>query len=491
MSVPIAPDRLAALLGRWAQGRGSLYLLLATRLRALIDEDTLPPDTRLPPERRLAQALSVGRGTVVAAYEQLRAEGRVLRRQGSSTRIAPRSLPSAAARGRSPHSTHFLSMFEPVPDGDDSITFTCAAPDTPPPELGVAYRAAVQDLERVRDDIGYNPAGLPVLRAVLAERFTRRGLPTEPAQVLVTSGAHQAIDLVLRGYASPGDTVLTECPTYPGALALFGASGVALRTVSVGAHGLDVAELLEALPLLRPALTYLVPSFQNPTGSCVPALQRRRITAAAAEHRLLVMDDETLADLGFDGEGPPPLASYPGGEHVVTVGSLSKVAWGGLRLGWVRAERGMIARLSRLKALSDLGNDQVSQMAAARLLREPGGLVQRRREELARRHEYLSKELAEVLPEWEWEPAAGGQTLWVRLPRGNAASFAQRALRHGVALLPGDALSPVGGASQHLRIPFLPEEQTITEAVRRMREAWEGYTGTDQLDPTALGQMVV
>jgi DNA-binding transcriptional MocR family regulator len=447
--------------------------------------------TALPAERQLAEEFGVSRMTLRRAVDDLVREGYLVRRQGSGTRIAPRSLPSAAARGRSPHSTHFLSMFEPVPDGDDSILFTCAAPHVPPPELAEAYRHAVHDLQRVRDDIGYNPAGLPALRAVLAERYTRRGLPTEPAQVLITSGAHQAIDLVLRGYAAPGDTVLTESPTYPGALALFGAAGVALRTVGVGAQGLDVAELLQALPRLRPAVTYLVPSYQNPTGSCVPALQRRRITAAAAEHGLLVIDDETMTDLGFDGEGPPPLAAYPGGEHVVGVGSLSKVVWGGLRLGWVRAERGMIARLSRLKALSDLGNDQVSQMAAARLLCEAEGLIARRRGELARRHAHLTTVLAEALPEWEWTPATGGQTLWVRLPRGNAASFAQRALRHGVALLPGDALSPVGGASQHLRVPFLPEEQTITEAVRRMREAWEGFVGTDHHDPSALGQMVV
>lgn len=488
MSGPIAPERLTALLGRWANGPGPLYRLLARRLRALIEEGALAPETVLPAERRLAAHLSVGRGTVVAAYDQMREEEYLVRRQGSGTRVAPRSLPVAHPVEHAPNAPQFLGMFEPPSPG--TLVLTCAAPNSPPPELLAAYASAVERLAAVADDIGYHPAGHPELRAAVAERYTRRGLRTDPDQVLVTSGAQQAIELVVRGYVVAGDAVLAENPTYPGALALFGAAAAAVRTLPVDGEGLNIGALLGDMARLRPALTYLIPSFHNPTGTLVPPLHRRRIAEAASEHGLLVIDDETLAELGFHGDPPPPLAAFPGGEHIVTIGSLSKLAWGGMRVGWVRAERAVIARLSRLKALGDLGNDITSQLAGARLLVDPDSLVRRRRSELSHRHGHLTAELARALPGWEWVPAQGGQTLWVRLPSGDAASFAQRALRHGVALLPGDALAP-GGASHWMRIPFLADEETLSTAVQRIKAAWDSYAGTAPARASALGAMVV
>jgi DNA-binding transcriptional MocR family regulator len=483
MSEPISTDDLTALLGRWAAGRGPLYRLLATRLRGLMDEGTLPPGTGLPAERRLAARLSVGRGTIVAAYDLLGEERRVVRRRGSGTRVAPGPDPAPALTPEPARPTHdgspFLSMFEPVAG---TLTLTCAAPDAPPPELRAAYQEAVARVDVLANDIGYHPAGLLELRTVLAERFTERGLPTSPDEVLVTNGAQQALDLLVRCHVSAGDTVLVERPTYPGALALFGEAAADVRGVDAGPEGMDVPALLEGMAG-RPALTYLVPSFHNPTGSVVSPLDRRRIAAAAGEHGRVVVDDETMVHLGFDGGVPTPLAAFPGGEDVVTVGSMSKLVWGGLRIGWIRARRRVLERLRRTKILTDLGGDVLSQLAAARLLRDLAPLSRRRGEELRSGHDRLTAELRRRLPDWEFAPARGGQTLWIRLPHGDSASFAQVALRHGVALLPGDSLCAGGGGAARLRLPFLADPDTLTTAVDRIARAWEHYRPAD--GPTA------
>lgn len=184
-------------------GRGPLYLLLAARLRALVDEGALPPGTLLPPDRRLAKALSVGRTTVVAAYDTLRQEGRLVRRQGSGTRVSRAALaPEAPRAGDAPRVAEtsnplFLHLLEAP---DEVILLSCAAPVEPPPELAEAYRSLVLPA----GDLGYHPAGLGVLREAVAARYADRGVPTGPGQVLVTTGAQQGLSLLARLLLAPG-----------------------------------------------------------------------------------------------------------------------------------------------------------------------------------------------------------------------------------------------------------------------------------------------
>ncbi|MGW0118954.1 aminotransferase-like domain-containing protein [Streptomyces sp. NPDC003327] len=472
--IPHPPAVLAARLGRWSAGRGPLYLLLAARLRALIDEGVLPPGALLPPDRRLAAALAVGRTTVVAAYDALRQEGRLVRRQGSGTRVAPAALPAEAADGpdgRGPRVKEtsnplFLHLLEAP---DDVILLSCAAPAGPPPVLTEAYRSLVLP----ETDLGYHPAGVGVLRTAIAERYGERGVPTAPEQVLVTTGAQQGLALLARLLLAPGDGVLVEAPSYPGALDLFREAAAVPLPVAVGRDGLDVAEAVRTLERHRPALAYVVARFQNPTGTVLPPLAGRRLVEAANALGVPLVDDEALADLHFAEEPPgAPLSAY--GE-VIAVGSLSKVVWGGLRVGWVRGPAPLIARLARLKALHDLGGDVPSQLVAARLLGAFGPVLEERRRAVLAGHDLLRAELARRLPSWECAPATGGQTLWVELPYGDGVSFAQLALRHGVAVLPGATTDALGGSVRRLRLHFLAPPGELTEAVRRLAAAWAAY----------------
>ncbi|KAK1178170.1 PLP-dependent aminotransferase family protein [Streptomyces sp. NBS 14/10] len=473
--MPMDPADLADRLGRWSAGRGPLYLLLAARLRRLVDEGELHPGTRLPPDRALASALAVGRGTVVAAYEQLRTEGRIVRRQGSGTRVAGPSRPGPQETTGAPVFLHLLE-----PQADDVILLACAAPAEPPPILLTAYERALSQLATVTGDIGYHPSGHPHLRRAVADHYTRRGVPTDPERVLVTNGGQQALSLLARAFVEPGGPVLVEAPTYPGALEAFHERAAALRTLPTGLDGFEAAV---RTPSRRPELAYLVSTHHNPTGSVLPPLARRRLAVAAATADVPLIDDEVLAHLGFPGRRtPPPLAMYS--DTVITVGSLSKSVWGGLRIGWIRATRPVIDRLARLRAVHDLGGNFPAQLAAAELLPRLETLCQDMAADRRARHDHLRAELARHLPQWQAPPVTGGQTLWVRLPHGDGDSFAQTALRHGVAVLPGSGLDASGGSREFIRIHFLATPDVLTEAVRRLATAWQAYGGGhDRGDP--------
>jgi DNA-binding transcriptional MocR family regulator len=461
------PIDLGERLGRWSSGRGPLPVLLSARLRRLIDEGELPPGEPLPPDRALASALAVGRSTVVAAYEELRREGRIVRRQGSGTHVAGAGTGVAAAALRpTTGAPVFLHLLEPR---DGVIPLACAAPGAPPPELVAAYAAMLPRLAAISGDIGYYPAGHPVLRQAIADRYAARGIATGPERILVTGGAQQALSLLARALLVPGDRVLAEAPTYPGALEAFRGETAVAVGLPVGLTGLRAA-----IREHRPALAYVIPTFHNPTGFALPLLPRRALAETAASAGVPIIDDEVLSELGFPGEPAlPPLAAYAGG--VISVGSLSKVAWGGLRVGWVRGPEPLIARLTRLQVVNELGGNIPGQLAAAELLPRLRPLIARQAAAREAGHDHLRAELARRLPEWEAPPVRGGQTLWVRLPRGDGSSFAQEALRHQVAVLPGAGFDATGQSEDRLRIHFLAEPGALTEAVRRLALAWRAY----------------
>jgi DNA-binding transcriptional MocR family regulator len=473
------PIELADRLGRWSSGRGPLPVLLAARIRRLIDDGDLPPGSPLPPDRALATALAVGRSTVVTAYDLLTAEGRITRRQGSGTRVAGEKTGVAGEGTRrtggtgipgedTPHprpttdAPAFLHLMEPR---DGVILLACAAPDEPPPEVAEAYAATLGQLS----GIGYHPMGHPELRRAVATRYTERGAPTTPGQILITTGAQQALSLLARAFVRPGEHIAVETPTYPGALEAFREEGAILDGLPIGLAGLTTG----------PVIAYVIGNFHNPTGTVLAASDRRRLVRSG----VLLIDDEVHTDLGFPGEMPgPPMA----GGGVISVGSLSKVVWGGLRVGWVRAPVPVITRLARLRAVHDLGGDVPAQLAAAHLLARLAPIARRSAVERRARHDHLRSELGRHLPDWSAPAVRGGQTLWVRLPRGDGGSFAQQALRHGVAVLPGSGLDATGGSRDHLRIHFIAQPGQLSEAVRRLAAAWRDYRPGRVAAPPAM-----
>ncbi|HYZ79624.1 MAG TPA: PLP-dependent aminotransferase family protein, partial [Solirubrobacteraceae bacterium] len=348
----LATPHLVRLLGEWRAG-GVAYPALAGALRGLIVEGRLPPYTRLPSERELALALGVSRNTVTAALDVLRRQRYLASRRGRGSWITSPPLPKDRPD-------------EPEPPGGDMIDLTLANLPAPPELAELALQAAA-DLAQELGGHGYEPFGLPAARAAIAGYLSGRGLPTAPAQVLVTQGALHAWDLALRTFARPGDRVLVETPTYPGALDAVRARGCIPVAVPVGEDGWDLPLLRATLRDARPVLGYVIPDFQNPTGFWASARDRGVLARAARAAGTLLVSDESLAELALESHArttPPSMAAGDPGTGVLAVGSLSKPVWGGLRTGWLRADPELVRRLALARAGQDVGSPILDQLMA-------------------------------------------------------------------------------------------------------------------------------
>ncbi len=457
----ISGPRLAHLLGRWRGGGRPSAVDLAAALRLLLLDGQLAPGLRVPSEREFAAATGTSRALATAAYNRLRAEGLLASRRGAGSWT---TLPGTGRGGRL------------VPTPDHLIDLAHAAPPAPA-GLAAAVEAVRPAFAAQLAGHGYLPHGLPDLRAHIAERFTARGLPTFPEQVLVTHGAQHAFGLVLRTLTVPGDRVLVENPTYPNALDAIRAAHA--RTVPVGLDagaGWDVDAIGAALRRSTPALAYLVPDFQNPTGLRMPETTRAAVAAHLRATRTPVVVDETLVELDLDGgPAPSPLAAVVG-DLAITIGSASKAFWGGLRLGWLRAPAKVVARLVAARSATDLGCPVFEQLLLAELLDRPD-LIPDRIDPLRAARGTLLAALQQHCPQWTVRSPPGGLSLWCRLDAPASTRLAVLAEQHGVQLVPGSRFSAHGRLERWLRVPFTLPPETLTAAVERVALAWSATAG--------------
>jgi DNA-binding transcriptional MocR family regulator len=248
--------------------------------------------------------------------------------------------------------------------------------------------------------------------------------------------------------------------------------------VPLDAGGVVVDALEDLMERVRPRFAYLVPVHHNPTGSVLSESRSRRVAELSARYRVPVVEDLALRDLPMSGRPlPAPIAAHDPDALVITIGSMSKVFWAGLRIGWIRAPRPIVERLARLKIVNDIGSGLLSQAIAAAALPRLSEATAERRDALVAGHATLTAALAARLPEWSWETPIGGCVLWVRIPRGDAREFTQVAQRCGVSIVPGQVLSADGGHADRLRLPFVAEAAVLEEAVRRLERAWGLYSG--------------
>jgi DNA-binding transcriptional MocR family regulator len=489
----VTPAALVGILGKWSKGEGPVYRRLATAVAAAIERGEIEPGARLPAERVLAKALAVSRTTVVSAFEQLRGQERVESRQGSGTRVRGALSRGPGLRLREDPSGSFRRhpVYRSLVDGPgDTIEFLGAhlpAPELLARELSRVDEKAIRELAR---GPGYLPMGLPALRSAIARHLTAWGVATTEEQVLVTHGAQQAIGLAGALFLERGDTVVLEDPTYLGSIDIFTGLGARLAAVPVGGDAAWLARLEDLVKRAVPRLIYLMPTFQNPTGAVMPEACRRALARLSREMRIPILEDNTLADLSLGGKPPAPIAAFDSAAPVLTIGSLSKLFWGGLRIGWIRASEELLVRITRLKIMADLGGSLVGQLGAVRLMGEVDRVRQARRREMRERLDRLTKLLARHLPSWKRTNPAGGLSLWVKLPQGDADAFAQVALRHGVAVVPGTLASPGGGCADHLRIPFVLDAGPMKEGVERLARAWAAYAGAPGRRTRAAGVLV-
>lgn len=462
MTTTVRGVQLVRLLGHWhslpGRHRSPDYVALAGSVRGLLADGRLPLGVRLPAERELAEALGVSRTTVTAAYRALRESAHLTSRRGAGSWT---TLPGG-------HRVATSGLWTPQ-DDVDMIDLGQAA-SAAPVELVPAARAAAEDLPRYLGSTGYHPTGLIELREAVAAGYTTRGVPTGPDQIMITSGTQHALDLVLRLSVPAGAPVLVEAPTYPNALAALSA-----RRARISTHGLDAATgwdgelLLGALRQTRPRLAYVIPEFQNPTGHLMPVELRERLVATAHSTGTELIVDESFVDLPLDGTAvPAPVAVFDRHSRVVSIGGMSKVYWGGLRIGWVRASAPLVQRLAALRVGVDMSSPVLDQLVAVRLLDQADTIVSARRGQLAVRRAALLEALAEHLPQWRVTVPAGGVTLWAELDGPISSALARAAEEVAVRLAPGPRFGLDGTLERFLRLPFTLPADDLIEAVRRI-----------------------
>ena len=468
---------LARQLGAWSTGKGVLQQKLTRALMETVRSGAIGPGLRLPSERALAQALTVSRTTVVAAYDALREGGWVESLPGSGTRVAGTAVVQAArgsAQAAALAASPLLGLLGKR-GGEDVLDFALGSP-LPLAELpGEVFVLPADEQAALLRDRLYHPLGLAGLRRAVAAELTRQGLETRLEQVLITGGAQQGISLCAALCLQRGDTALVEDPAYFGAMDAFRLAGARLAGLPVEAHGVTPGTIRERVAATAARLIYLTPTYQNPTGVTMGAGQRREIARVVAERGVPLIDDRTMADLILDGPAPAPIASFAEGADIFTIGSVSKLVWPGLRIGWVRAPEPLIERLARVKSAMDLGSPLLTQAIGVRVLGQLGEARRLRRLQLKPRRDRLAALLGKHLPSWRFVVPAGGLFLWVEIPRGDSREFAQLALRHGVVLLTGPTMSVGERHARFLRLPFFWEEEVLEMGVRRLAAAWAEY----------------
>ncbi len=475
MSDALSLSLVVGVLEDWAVGDGPLYRRLADRLRDGIEAGALPAGTVLPPERNLADALAISRSTVVAAFEALKRSGLLEARQGSGTWVRGHLRPLDEGNLDLVEELEGHAIVTDLSGAPaDTIQFTAAAVECAPEVTDTIAGLDAETVQQWSFGHGYSPQGYEGLRSVVAQRLTATGLPTSSAQVLITGGATEAVLLAARLYVEPGAPVVMETPSYAGAIDVLHAAGARLLSVDMDDDGAKTDQLGDVLWRALPRLVYLVPDFHNPTGRVMSEQRRGDIALLSGEYHVPVIEDIVQRELWFDAPAPPPIASFTQDAPILTVGSLSKVFWGGLRLGWVRGPETIIARLARLKAVTDFGMPVVAQLTAAALLPQMDAVAERRRGELIRRLDVLQSALGEHLPAWEFERPRGGLSLWAKLPTPSADELARRATNFGVAVVPGSTFAVDHHRhAARVRLPFVAPPDVIVEGVRRLGEAWK------------------
>jgi DNA-binding transcriptional MocR family regulator len=473
--VHITARALAALLGRWRTDDAA-YRSLADRIRLLILDGRIPADTRLPAERDLAERLNVSRTTVTAAYRELRDSDFLESIRGSGS-IA--QLPGVRP-GPSQAST------------PGYLDFSKAALPATPRLADAAQRAALR-LPHYLDAFDYDTIGLPELRSAIADRYIDAGLPTSPDEILVTLGAQHAIGLIARTHLSRGDRAVIEHPTYPHAHDALRAAGARLVPVAVTADdGWSTDDLEQAIDQSSPTIAYLMPDFHNPTGATMSVEARRRVCRAAARQGTVLVIDETTAELDIDRGTPfvPFAASDDAGAKILTVGSVGKTVWGGLRIGWIRAERGVIRKLVGARSVGDLGTPILEQLTVLELLPTMLDILRGRRDQLAATRDLVERVLADRLPNWEVPHVSGGLAIWAGLGAPVSSQLVLAARSQGLLIAAGPRFGIDGAFERFLRIPITYPLADTERALDALSVAWRSIMRAPVPDAALLAEIV-
>jgi 2-aminoadipate transaminase len=386
-----------------------------------------------------------------------------------------------AARTRVMKSSAMRDMMA-VTARPEVISLAGGLPDTStfPTDTFAAVTQAIAN-ESCAKALQYGPTeGLPETKECIAEVMQAEGMRADPEDIVVTTGGQQVIDLVVKTLIDPGDVIVAEAPTYPGAVPTFYSYQADVVQIEMDSDGMRIDLLEETLDRLdregrRPKFIYTVPTFQNPAGVTMSLERRHRLVEIANERELLVLEDNPYGMLRYEGEPLPPLRSLDGGVFVMYLGTFSKILSPGIRLGWVVAPPPVLEKINLGKQAADLCTSTLSQLMVHAYFAQSRwrDYVESLTELYRDRRDTMLDALAEFFPrEAEWTRPHGGMFIWATLPDFiDTTDLLARALRENVAFVPGSGAYLDGRGRSSMRLNFSASDgDDIREGIRRIGE---------------------
>lgn len=471
----------------WKPDRTSgqpIYRQITDMLERSISYGELPPGSLLPSERKLAEQLGVNRSTIVQAYEELRASGLITSSIGSGTRVSRTKwgiTPTHTPNWRQyTEGGTFLPNLPLMRRIREALRIHPATIDLASGELSADLfpNERVQTLlqeQPFQEHLGYDhPQGYYPLRTAIASYLGHyHGIDTTEASILVTSGSQQSLYLITQCLLSPGDAVAIEEPSYCYSLPMFQSAGLRLFGLPVHEDGIDPEEVIKLYRQHRIRMIFVNPNYQNPTGTTMSESKRARLLAIASELRIPIVEDDPFSMTSMSGLPPAPLKSIDKEGTVLYIGSLSKIASSGLRIGWMIAPQAVVNRLADARQQMDFGLSIVSEWIAERIISSDYFDLDmpKLRFALERKQQTMIDALRQHLPGClSFHEPRGGLNLWCKLHQKiDESRFLEEGIKRGIVFVPG---SVYGSDEGFIRLSYAkPRLMDIEPAIAALAEA--------------------
>lgn len=471
------------------KSRTPLYLRIKSQIQEMILNDILYEGISLPPTRKLARILKVNRNTVVAAYNELAAEGIIDSHVGRGSIVKGKFFISKKSEISQPLDWSELTVFpkETLIDSffkdlidvcsiENIIFFASGIPAPeclPVEEFQEIITALLRKEGRVifqrQPTRGHYP-----LREMLAHWMNLEGRSTSPKEVLITSGSQQAIYLISKTLLDPGgDVIVVESPTYLGVLQVFKSVGAKIFSIPVDENGMRVDILENFLSRQRPKFIYTLPIFQNPSGTVLSLERRNKLIYLAYKFQVPIIEDDAYSNLYYERTPPPSLNVLDKNNYVIYISTFSKMLFPGLRIGWIVTSQRILERLRQMKQLVNLHSNSLGQWAVHEFCRK--GFLEKhlkrvQRLYLQRRNTTISALKRCCSSFMDWNKPDGGFYLWCKLKKGlNSIELLREVSYERVAFIPGETSYTEGKGAEWLRLNFTYEkEESIKEGIKRL-----------------------
>jgi len=461
----------------------AIYKQLAEYIENGIADGTFPPDKPLPSERSLAKDLNINRSTVVSAYDELESNGLIQRNRGSGTTISKDIW--GITKKRIPSWNRYIEAGSFLPnlpviqrirkEAVEHKLINLASGELSEDLFPLKFLREITSTRSFIGSLGYDhPQGNTILRETITKHVKQyRRIETNPSSILITSGAQQALHLVVQCLLKPGDAVALEDPSYNYNLPIFKSAGLKPYFLPIDRDGINPDDLLSLHKKHRIRMIFLNPAFQNPTGALLHKEKRKAILEISSEHGIPVVEDDPYSLTSFSGEEVPTLKSMDVHGNVLYISSLSKIVASGLRIGWIIGPRSVIERLSDAKQQIDFGHASFTQWIANDFLESENfhSHIKRLVKELEKRRNQIITSLRFYLKDQvEFSIPQGGIHIWCKLNKDvNEVQLLEESIKRGVIFVPG---STMGSKKGFVRFTFAREdEESINEGIKRFAEA--------------------